>query len=126
LTTSLAEIRLIAEVEFASIVDYAELMGAKLRLVLSDSSYVDVWLSRKLQGRFGFHWERRHIDGCFYRYDNFPNTNWRNVSTYPRHFHNGSQDEVVASPFSQEILQGFREFMAFAKSKLPAKSQAKP
>ncbi len=123
MTTSLEEIRLIAEVEFLSIVDYAEPMGAKLRLVLSDSSYVDVWLSRKLKGRFGFHWERRHIDECFYRYDNFPNTNWLNVSTYPYHFHDGSQDNVVASPFSQEIAQGFREFIAFAESKLSAKLQ---
>ena len=123
MTAALGEIRLIAEVEFAPIVDYAEPMGAKLRLVLSDSSHVDVWLSRKLKGRFGFHWERRHIDGCFYRYDNFPNANWRNVSTYPRHFHDGSQDNVVASPFSQEIAQGFREFIAFAESKLSAKLQ---
>lgn len=123
MTTSLEEIRLIAEVEFLSIVDYAEPMGAKLRLVLSDSSYVDVWLSRKLKRRFGFHWERRHIDGCFYRYDNFPNTTWLNVSTYPYHFHDGSQDNVVASPFSQEIAQGFREFIAFAESKLSAKLQ---
>jgi hypothetical protein len=101
-------------------------MGAKLRLVLSDSSYVDVWLSRKLRGRLGLHWERRHIDGCIYRYDNFPNTNWQSVSTYPYHFHDGSQDNVVVSPFSQEILQGFREFMAFVESKLSAKLQAKP
>jgi len=57
LTTSLEEIRLIAEGEFASIVDYVEPMGAKLRLMLSDSSYMDVWLLRKLEGRFGFHWE---------------------------------------------------------------------
>jgi hypothetical protein len=120
LTASLDKIRRIAEVEFTSIVDYAEPMGAKLRLVLSDSSYVDVWLSRKLEGRFGFHWERRHIDGRIFRYDNFPNTNWQDVSTYPYHFHNGSQDTVVASPFGQEILQGFREFMAFAESKLSA------
>jgi hypothetical protein len=120
LTASLDKIRRIAEVEFTSIVDYAEPMGAKLRLVPSDSSYVDVWLSRKLEGRFGFHWERRHIDGRIFRYDNFPNTNWQDVSTYPYHFHNGSQDTVVASPFGQEILQGFREFMAFAESKLSA------
>jgi hypothetical protein len=126
LTASLEDIRLIAEVEFASIVDYAEPMGAKLRLVLSDSSYVDVWLSRKLEGRLGFHWERRHIDGCIFRYDNFPNTNWQTVSTYPYHFHDGSQDNVVASPFSQEVLQGFREFMTFAEDKLSAKLQAKP
>ena len=121
MTTSLGEIRLIAEVEFGLIVDYVEPMGAKLRLVLSDSSYIDVWLSRKLKGRLGFHWERRHIDGCIYRYDNFPNTNWQNVSTYPYHLHDGSQDNVVASPFSQEALQGFREFMTFAEDKLSAK-----
>jgi hypothetical protein len=31
-------------------------IGVKLRIILTDTSYVDVWVSRKLENRFGFHW----------------------------------------------------------------------
>ena len=66
--SSLAQFRRIAEVEFAAIVVQTDILGAKLRVLLTDTSYVDVWVSRALSGRFGFHWERRHLDGCIYRY----------------------------------------------------------
>lgn len=108
-------LRRIAEVEFAIIVVQADILGAKLRVLLADTSYVDVWVSRTLPGRFGFHWERRHLDGRIYRYDNFPDTNWSGISTFPFHFHDGDQDVVIAAPFALTIEQGFREFMAFVQ-----------
>ena len=111
-------LRRIAEVEFAAIVVQTDALGAKLRVLLTDGSYVDVWASRKLSGRFGFHWERRHIDGRAFRYDNFPDTNWAHVATFPFHFHNGDQDPVVASPFATTMEQGFREFMAFVQRRM--------
>lgn len=109
------QIRRIAEVEFADIVMQTDILGAKLRVLLTDTSYVDVWVSRKLSKRFGFHWERRHLDERIYRYDNFPDTNWADVSTFPFHFHDGDQDTVVAAPFAQTLEQGFREFMTFVQ-----------
>ena len=111
-------IRRIAEVEFDSIVIQTDFIGAKLRILLTDASYVDAWASRKLSGRFGFHWERRHLDGAIYRYDNFPDTNWSGVSTFPFHFHDGDQNNVVDAPFTQTIEQGFREFMAFVQQRI--------
>ena len=109
------QIRRIAEVEFAAIVVQTDILGAKLRVLLTDTSYVDVWVSRKLSGRFGFHWERRHLEERIYRHDNFPDTNWADVSTFPFHFHDGDQDTVVAVPFAQTLEQGFREFMTFVQ-----------
>ena len=103
----------IAEIEFSRVVIDSQIFGEKLRLFLIDSSYIDVWLSRITTSRFGFHWERRYLDGKFYRYDNFPDTAWQNVETYPRHFHNGTQDSVEAAPFSEDIEEGFRDFMNF-------------
>ena len=111
--SSLARLRRIAEVEFAAVVVQTDIVGSKLRILLTDTSYVDVWVSRKLGGRFGFHWERRHLDGRIYRYDNFPDTHWRGVLTFPFHFHNGDQSTVVAAPFDLTVEQGFREFMTF-------------
>jgi hypothetical protein len=78
---------------------------------------VDVWVSRKLSGRFGFHWERRHLDGRIYRYDNFPDTNWTAVRTFPLPFHDGDQGNVAAAPFASNLEQGFREFMAFIRER---------
>ena len=116
--TTLDTLCRIAEVEFAGIVAQTDFLGAKLRVMLTDTSYVDAWISRKLAGRFGFHWERRHLDGRIYRYDNFPDTNWSQVSTYPFHFHDGDQDTVIAAPFAPTPEQSFREFMAFVQRKM--------
>ena len=108
----------IAEIEFSEIVTDSARLGEKLRLFLHDTSYIDIWLSRVIEDRFGFHWERRHLDGSLYRYDNFPDSAWRTVDTYPRHFHNGSQDIVEAAPFPPDLLEGFRDFMRFVVAKL--------
>ena len=117
--TSFDELCRIAEVEFAQIVVETQALEAKRRLFIRDGSFVDVWVSSKLPGRFGFHWERRHLDGTFFRYDNFPDPAWRGVETFPRHFHDGSLDRVVASPFPPGIAEGFRAFMTFLSSRLP-------
>jgi creatinine amidohydrolase/Fe(II)-dependent formamide hydrolase-like protein len=53
-----------------------------------------------------------------YRYDNFPDSNWFSVKTFPAHFHDGDQDTVVAAPFSVTPERGFREFMAFVQGQV--------
>jgi hypothetical protein len=115
---TLGDLGHIAEIEFGNLVAERQPLGEKLRLYLSDGSYIDLWLSRHLHERFGFHWERRHLDGRFYRYDNFPNTAWRDIASYPRHFHDGAQDTVISTPFATEPLAGFREFMRFFAAKI--------
>jgi hypothetical protein len=111
----LEQLRRIAEVEFADVVAQTDFLGSKLRVLLNDASYIDVWVSRKMSGRFGFHWECQRPAGRIYRYDNFPDTNWSDVSTFPFHFHDGDQNTVVAAPFAPTLEQGFREFMAFVQ-----------
>ena len=51
---TLEELRRIAEVEYLRIVTSTAITGNKLRIVLTDNSYIDVWLSRKLTDRFGW------------------------------------------------------------------------
>lgn len=77
-----------------------------------------MWFSIKVAGRFSYHWERRHIDGTMYRHDNFPDTNWKEVSTYPKHFHNGSQDAVYESHIDDDPFTALRQFMDFARTHL--------
>ena len=60
---------------------------------------------------------RRMAEGIF-RYDNFPDTDWAAVSTFPFHFHDGSQTHVVAAPFSTDLEPAFREFMTFVQRTL--------
>jgi hypothetical protein len=48
----LDQLRRIAEIEFAGIVVQADALGAKLRVLLTDTSYIDIWVSRKLDGQF--------------------------------------------------------------------------
>lgn len=105
----------IAEIEFSDIADATEIMETKLRIMLLDGGFVDVWLSKKIANRFGFHWEHK-VTNLSYRYDNFPDTKWSNVSTFPYHFHDGSQDNVVdSSRFARDIVEGFRDFMNWVR-----------
>ncbi len=79
-TDRLAEI---AAVEFADGVVEPFIPGAnELRIVLFDGSFVDVWFSLKLEGRYSFHWERQAIDGSIYRHDNAPHRRWEPVATF--------------------------------------------
>ncbi|MEO0249222.1 MAG: hypothetical protein ABIN58_06695 [candidate division WOR-3 bacterium] len=55
-------LREIAELEFADIVAEAFVPDVnELRLILTDGSFVDIWFSLKLAGRYSYHWERREL-----------------------------------------------------------------
>jgi hypothetical protein len=112
-------LREIAEVEFSDIVAEAHVPDInELRIVLTDGSFMDIWFSLKLPGRYSYHWERQAIDGSVYRYDNAPHVRWKSVSTYPHHFHNGTEECTVSSDLSREPEQALREFLRFARRKL--------
>ena len=117
----------IAQREFADIVLDAQVLtlptgdAHKLRLDILDGSLLDVFISTS--GRYSYHWERRLTPaGDLYRHDNAPHKKWRNVTTFPRHFHNGSEDLVVASHISDNPHQAVREFLTFVRRKLVERS----
>lgn len=116
--STIEDFKRIAEVEFADIVKSISRIDYKLRIALISHGFVDVYLSQRLPDKFGFHWECMDEAGTFYRYDNFPDEKWQSVSTFPYHFHVGSQDYVEASPFPLTSVEGFRAFMEFIRSKL--------
>jgi Family of unknown function (DUF6516) len=116
-------LRQIAEVEFVDIVVEAVIPDInELRIILTDGSFVDVWFSLKLEGRYSFHWERRAIDGKIYRHDNAPHKRWGSVATFPRHFHDGSETNVSANYLSEVPEQARREFLAFVRASTGASS----
>ncbi|MEW6447663.1 MAG: DUF6516 family protein [Bacillota bacterium] len=90
-------------------------MQNKLRIYLIDKSFVDVGFSVKVPGRYSYHWERRHVDQTIYRHDNFPDPRWKAVSTFPKHFHKGSENQVEESHINDDPGTGIRQFMEFVQ-----------
>lgn len=118
------QLREIAEVEFADIVAEAFVPDAnELRIILTDGSFVDVWFSLKLTGRYSYHWERRAVDGTIYRHDNAPHKRWLSVATFPKHFHNASESNVVNSNLSEAPEDALREFLTFVREKMGISSR---
>jgi hypothetical protein len=119
-------LREIATREYADIVIGTLTPGAnELRIFLRDGSFVDVWFSLKLTGRRSYHWERQAIDGSVYRHDNAPHQRWQAVSTFPDHFHDGSEDRVAESHLSPIPEDALRQFLSFIRGRMAAAS-AKP
>ena len=93
----------------------------ELRILLCDGSFVDVWFSLKLAGRYSYHWERTAIDGTIYRHDNAPHHRWRALPTFPPHF-DGAEARVVASDISEDPPKALREFLTFVRAELERSS----
>ncbi len=118
-------LRRIVEQEFSDIIVYAAIEALptgdarKLRLHAIDGSFIDVFVS--ITGRYSYHWQRTETAGnALYRHDNAPHASWRTVSTFPKHFHDGSELNVVASYLSSDPLQAIREFCTFVRQVLQA------
>jgi hypothetical protein len=118
---NLSKLAQVAEKEFTDIVVATTTVRDKLRVVLQDGSYIDFWWSRKIPGRFAHHWERIHVDGTIYRHDNMPHPRWRNVTTFPQHYHEGRPRHVTLSLLpADQPEEALRSFLTFARQKLTA------
>lgn len=118
-----AALQTLALTEFGDVVGNAIIMmlptgdPLKLRLDIADGSLLDVFIS--LSGRYSYHWERRlTLKGDIYRHDNAPHNRWRHVSTFPKHFHDGSENNVVASHINPQPESALREVLVFVRQKL--------
>ena len=83
----------------------------KIRIMLRDASYLDFWFSET--GRYSYHWERRHVDGKIFRFDNAPHH--VNISTFPHHFHNGSENSIVESSLSRMPEEAISQVLDFVQ-----------
>jgi hypothetical protein len=105
--------------EFSDIVADAQLRfthsGAieKLRIFLKDESFIDVWLSKS--GKYSFHWEHRHVRGLIHRHDNAPHNMWKKVKTFPKHFHDGSEENVKDSTIPDDAVSAVDYFLGFVR-----------
>ncbi len=104
----------VAEIEFGHIVeDVIAVEINEIRIILNDGSFIDIWYSLKLKDRYSYHWERKFIDGLIYRHDNAPHKKWEDISTFPKHFHNGLEDIVIPSHISDSPESALKEFLRF-------------
>ncbi len=102
--------------EFADIVKGTKIVEGKLRLLLKDQSFIDIWLSVKKKGAYAYHWERKDVDGTIYRYNNLPDKEAKKLKTYPHHFHNKSEKNIVESNLSNNPEEAIRVLLEFARS----------
>ena len=115
---NLSRIKRIVDIEYARIVVSSEIFHNKLRIYITDGSFADIWFSTKIPGRFSYHWEKRHIDGKIYRYDNFPDPRWKKLSTFPKHFHDGFQERIKKSQISNDPVKAIHQFMDFIQERI--------
>jgi len=111
----LAALERIARQEFADIVRDVSRIDAKLRIVLIDESYLDLWWSEVQEGRFAHHWSRQHVDGTIHRHDNSAHRKWRHITTFPQHYHREREESVTESFLSQEPQEAVRTFLTFCR-----------
>ena len=102
--------------DFADIVEGTKLVEGKLRLLLKDNSFVDIWLSIKKKGVYAYHWERRDVDGTIYRYNNLPDKEARKLKTYPHHFHDKTEKNILESNLSDDPTEAVRTLLEFARN----------
>jgi len=70
------------------------------------------------KGRYSYHWERRPFNGTIYRHDNAPHHKWKNIGTFPKHFHDGQDHNVSESFISDDPIIAVGEFLSFVRQQL--------
>ena len=57
----------------------------------------------------------------FYRYDNIPDRRARGLPTFPKHFHEGSEDNIVGRDFGEKPHDVLRNFLSYVREELRRK-----
>jgi hypothetical protein len=116
-----APIERIALTEFADVVTGTRHISRradtilKLRLLIRDGTFVDVWLS-PMGAHYAYHWEQRAQRGCLHRHDNAPDH--PHIATHPKHFHNGDEANVEESFIPDAPTAAIRYFLSFVRRQL--------
>ncbi len=63
-----------------------------------------------------YHWEQRAVRGVIHRHDNAPDH--PEISTFPKHFHDGAEDALAPSTIPDEPIAALREFLHFVRKQL--------
>lgn len=105
----------LALTKFSDIVHGTTEVEGKLRILMVEGSFVDIWLSEKKKGVYAYHWERRAVDGTIYRHNNLPDKDARRLETFPKHFHFRSEKNIKESNMSDLPEEALESFLLFAR-----------
>ena len=115
---NLTTLQRIGLLQFEDIIVSSSISLNKLRFIFLDGSFLEIFNSRSIPERWAFQWERRHIDGTLYRHDNIPHPPWRNISSFPWHFHAGTEENVEKSDFQDDPIQNLLFFLSLIKNRI--------
>lgn len=82
-----------------------------IRILLKNGVFIDIFQSPHDKTKFAIHADTK--DGKIFRLDCRPERKYQKLSTFPWHFHNESEDKVVASPFSTNKKIAISQFLKF-------------
>lgn len=88
-----------------------------LRILFLDGPYMEIRISEE---KYSFHYDRRMVDGRFFRLDNAPHH--KEVKTHPHHFHNATEETVEENKFGYNREERFIHFMDFIRDLNAAKN----
>jgi len=118
MTISLYEIERMILVELKDLVRSSKILRNKLRFTFKDQSFLEIFKSNNITNRWAFHWERKHVDGLIYRHDNMPHKSWENIESFPWHYHYKSEENVIKSDFSNDIILNVQKLISILKDKI--------
>ena len=87
----------------------------KLRLVLIDGSFLDIWLSPDGED-YAYHWEQRRQRGQLHQWDNAPHH--PHVASFPAHFHEGDESTVFESDLDPAPEVALRQVLNYVRERL--------
>lgn len=105
--------------EFRQIIESGEMLYTqngqpwKIRFYLNDKSLLDVYCSAS--GKYSYHWDQSVTTGRIYRHDNAPHKKWRDIKTFPKHFHDGSEETVKESHLPDDAAAALKKFLLYIK-----------
>lgn len=120
--TTYTELKAVGLREFPDVVLSATVIrgplnvAQSLRFFFIDRSFLEVWISGK---KYSYHWQR--IDRTVYRHDNAPHKKHQSIATFPKHFHDTSEENVRESYLSNHPIRALCEFLEFIRHKIEDK-----
>jgi hypothetical protein len=104
--------------EYPDVALSIDLRDDRLRVYFVDNSFLDIWFSRRIPGKYSFHWERRNVNGTVYRWDNAAHRSVTGIDTFPHHFHESSQSNVKPFKPESEWEDTLRDILNFIRDKI--------
>ena len=105
--------------EFPDIVVYTSLLkgplnvAESLRIFFVDNYFLEIWVGGN---KYSYHWQK--TDGTIFRHDNAPHKKHRHIKTFPKHFHDVSENNVKESYLSDNPNNALIGILGFIRKKI--------